>query len=109
MRWRSILRAGLFGALLLSAGTLISCTSHYGYHDYYRGGYYFTGSPQQAYGYGYRSGYDRGVGDQRAGYHFDYDDGYQYRNGISPDRYINSAFRDGYARGYRDGYYRYRY
>ncbi len=98
-------------AVSLLGLTLAACGHEYGYRHYpygrYGNGYYNNSyqSPQRAYDMGYRQGFDRGSDDQRSGYRFDYDDYREYKSGISPDSRINDAFRDGFSRGYRDGYY----
>ena len=58
---------------------------------------------RQAFRIGYDEGYSHGTADSRAGLDSDYSS-VEYRSGISGDSYVNSWFRDGYKRGYADGY-----
>jgi hypothetical protein len=98
-------RMGLLICILvcgISVGMLAACGPKYGYHqDRYYSGY---NDSRDAYNTGYRRGYDHGREDRRAGLNFDFDHDPVFRNGISRDSYINDRFRQGYVRGYQDGY-----
>jgi len=91
---------------------LVGCSYHHDYDRYHNYGYGYgnyayngySGGVQQAYQSGYQRGYDHGTYDRRNGYRFDYRDDDVYRSGVSRDGYINSQFRNGYERGYRDAY-----
>jgi hypothetical protein len=95
---------------VMLASLFIACGGGYG-HRYgypYGSGYgfgYGYQSERQVYDYGYRKGYEDGIDDRRDGDRFNYYDHREFRNGISNDRYTNDRFRQGYARGYEQGYY----
>ena len=67
---------------------------------------------RQAVQYGYQQGYRNGRADRQDNYRYDYQDNYAYRdanygyNGNYVDQSdYNAYFRDGFRRGYEDGYY----
>jgi hypothetical protein len=94
---------------VMLAGVFLACSSGYGHRSGYGYPYgYGNNSGYQsrdAFNYGYREGYEHGVSDRRHGEDFNYSHDSKFRNGISNDRYINDQFRQGYYRGYQEGYY----
>jgi hypothetical protein len=92
-------------------------------YRYYRGGqYYYTSQYgaqmlQQAINDGYEQGFYAGQADRQDGWQFDYQNSYAYQESlygydsyyVSTDEY-SYYFREGFRRGYEDGYYgRYQY
>jgi len=92
-------------------------------YRYYRGGsYYYTSSYgaqmlRDAVNNGYAQGFEAGQADRQDGWRFDYESAYAYQDGsfgydcyyVGLDEY-NYYFREGFQRGYQDGYYgRYQY
>jgi len=92
-------------------------------YSYYRGGnYYYTSQYgaemlRNAVENGYQEGFQAGQADREDGWGFDYQNSYGYQDGaygydsyyVSLDEY-NYYFREGFQRGYEDGYYsRYQY
>jgi hypothetical protein len=87
-------------------------------YRYNRGGsYYYTSSYgaqmlRQALNNGYAEGYQAGRADREDGWEADYSNSYAYQDGsygydsyyVSLDEY-NYYFREGFQRGYEDGYY----
>ena len=72
---------------------------------------------RQAVNYGYEEGFAAGQADRQDRWAFNYQDSYAYQDGnygyggfyVERDDY-NYYFREGFRRGYEDGYYgRYRY
>jgi len=97
--------------------------NYYNNYSYYRGGeYYYTSQYgaqmlQNAVNNGYREGFYAGQADRRDGWQFDYENSFGYQDAalgynayyVSYDEY-NYYFREGFQRGYEDGYYgRYQY
>jgi len=92
-------------------------------YRYYRGGSWYSinryGADilRQAVNYGYQEGFYAGRADQMDGWRFDYrgawvyrDANYGYRGFYVSQGEYNYYFREGFRRGYEDGYYaRYRY
>src|SRR5713101_732463 len=92
-------------------------------YRYYRGGSYYEVNQygadllRRAVNYGYREGYRAGVADREDRWNFDYRDSYAYQDanygydGYCEDQgAYNYYFREGFRRGYEDGYYsRYQY
>jgi len=103
----------------MAFGLVIASSTNVSAQDY---GYYNNGQNyrQNAYQRGYREGYQQGMQAARNGYSYNnnygyinsYNHGYGYNNGYSNYGYENSgwrqAFQNGFDRGYRDGYNRYR-
>jgi hypothetical protein len=92
-------------------------------YRYYRGGRYYEINRyaadllRQAINQGYEQGYYAGRADRQDHWRFDYQNSYAYQDAsygydgyyVDPGDY-NYYFRQGFQRGYRDGYYgRYRY
>jgi len=92
-------------------------------YRYYRGGsYYYTSSYgaqmlRDALNSGYEQGFEAGLADRQDGWRFDYENAYAYQDGsfgynsyyVGLDEY-SYYFREGFQRGYEDGYYsRYQY
>ena len=92
-------------------------------YRYYRGGHYYQTNEygaavlRQAVNYGYGEGFEAGRADRSDRWAFNYRDSYAYVDGnygyrgfyIERDDY-NHYFREGFRRGYDDGYYgRYQY
>jgi hypothetical protein len=92
-------------------------------YRYYRGGnYYYTSSYgaqmlRNALNYGYQQGLQAGQADRYDNWNYDYQDSYGYQDAaygydsyyVDMDEY-SYYFRQGYQRGYDDGYYgRYQY
>jgi hypothetical protein len=85
------------------------------YRVYRNGGYYQTDQRgadalRQAVNYGYQEGVRAGREDQAYGRRFDYQDSAAYRSGSYGYSYVDSNeyryyFREGFRRGYEDGYY----
>jgi len=87
-------------------------------YRYRRGGVYYQTSQygadllRQAVRYGYVEGYRAGQADRADGRHFDYRDNFAYLDGnygytglYVPAGDYNFYFREGFVRGYQDGYY----
>jgi hypothetical protein len=91
-------------ALFLMAA-LYACGPKYGYHNDTVYGSYGYQSEREAFETGYRRGYDHGWSDRRNGEGFNYQHDEVFRRGISRDEYINNRFRQGYVRGYENGYH----
>jgi flagellar biosynthesis/type III secretory pathway protein FliH len=95
----------------------------YNDYRYYRGGQYFYTSQygarmlQDAINNGYEEGFRAGQADRNDGWEFDYTSSYGYQDAsFGYDAYYvdsseyNHYFREGFRRGYEDGYYgQYRY
>jgi hypothetical protein len=92
-------------------------------YRYYRGGnYYYTSQYgaemlRNAVNYGYEQGFEAGQADRQDGWQFDPNNSFAYQDGlygydgyyVSTDEY-GYYFREGFRRGYEDGYYgRYQY
>jgi hypothetical protein len=92
-------------------------------YRYHRGGVYYETNQyganllRQAVNYGYAEGYNAGQADRMDGWRSSYQDSYAYQDAnygytgyyIDQDAY-NYYFREGFRRGYEDGFYRrYRY
>ncbi len=92
-------------------------------YRYHRGGIYYETNQygvdllRQAINFGYSEGYHAGRADREDGWHFNYRDSYAYRDAnfgyagyyVDQDAY-NYYFRQGFRRGYQDGFYsRYQY
>jgi hypothetical protein len=92
-------------------------------YRYHRGGRYYVTNQygvnfiRQALNYGYEQGFRAGRADRLDGWRFDYRNSYAYRDAfygydgfyVDQSEY-NYYFREGFRRGYEDGYYgRYRY
>ena len=88
-------------------------------YRYYRGGRYYETNQygadflRQAVNYGYQEGFLAGEADRQDGWRYNYRSSYAYQdanygyNGYYVDRDdYNYYFRQGFRRGYRDGYYR---
>ena len=108
----ALVTAMAFG-MVIASSTNVSAQS-YGYYN--NSG---RNQTQNAYQRGYREGYQQGMQAARNGYGYNNsynsrynNNGYGYNNGYSSYGYENSgwrqAFQNGYSRGYRDGYNRYR-
>ncbi|MBP6003043.1 MAG: hypothetical protein KA746_06375 [Pyrinomonadaceae bacterium] len=92
--------------------------NYYNNYRYNRGGnYYYTSQYgaqmlQNAVENGYEEGFYAGQADRQDGWGFDYSNSYAYRDGtfgydgyyVSMNEY-NYYFREGFRRGYEDGYY----
>ncbi len=87
-------------------------------YRYYRGGNYYETNQygvdalRQAVNYGYSEGYQAGQADQEDRWRFGYQNSYAYQdadygyNGYYVDQSdYNYYFREGFQRGYEDGYY----
>jgi flagellar biosynthesis/type III secretory pathway protein FliH len=86
-------------------------------YQYYRGGnYYYTSQYgaqqiQNAINYGYEEGFRAGQADRGDGWDFNYENSYGYQDAsygydsyyVELDEY-NYYFREGFRRGYEDGY-----
>jgi flagellar biosynthesis/type III secretory pathway protein FliH len=98
----------VFGVMLMSSTT--ANAQVYGYYETERGM-----STQRAYQRGYREGFQQGAQAARNGYgyqnNYSYNN-YSYNSGYNNNRYGNSMWREsyqnGFNRGYREGYNRYR-
>lgn len=92
-------------------------------YRYYRGGRYYETNRyganmlRQAVNYGYQEGFRAGLADRQDHWRYGYEDNYAYQDAnygydgyyVSPEEY-NYYFREGFRRGYDDGYYgRYQY
>lgn len=89
----------------------------YDYRYRRNGRYYYTSSYgaqmlRQALNRGYQEGYRAGVADRYDRWNYDYQDSYAYRDGtFGYDSYYvplteyQYYFREGFQRGYQDGYY----
>jgi hypothetical protein len=92
-------------------------------YRYSRGGHFYEINEyganvlRQAVNFGYEEGYAAGVADRQDHWAFGYEDSWAYQDGnygydglyVDPDEY-NYYFREGFRRGYEDGYYgRFRY
>jgi len=97
--------------------------NYYNNYRYYRDGqYYYTSSYgaqmlREAVNNGYEQGFYAGQADRRDGWSFDYQNSYAFQDAtygydayyVSSDDY-GYYFREGFQRGYEDGYYgRYQY
>lgn len=96
--------------VVLAVSAFVACgpSYHHGYGEHYNQGNYGYGSSTEAaraYDYGYKEGREHGYSDRRAGEDFQYSHDRRFQEGISRDRYVNDRFREGYVRGYQDGYY----
>jgi hypothetical protein len=95
---------------VMLASVFVACGGYgHNYGDYGRYGYrngsgYYQGS-RDAFNYGYREGYEHGVSDRRHREDFNYSHDGKFRSGISSNEYVNQQFRQGYVRGYEQGYY----
>ncbi len=92
---------------VIAASLFVACGGYhhdYGYPGYGYSSSYYQGS-REAFNYGYREGYDHGVSDRRHGDDFNYSHDGKFRHGISSNDYVNQQFRQGYVRGYEQGYY----
>jgi hypothetical protein len=92
--------------------------NYYNNYSYYRdGNYYYTSQYgaqmlRDAVNNGYEEGFYEGQADRRDGWDFDYQNAYGYQDAalgydsyyVSYDEY-NYYFRQGFERGYEDGYY----
>lgn len=95
----------------------------YGHYRIYRnGGYYVTdyngiSMLQQGVNYGYQEGVQAGLADRQSGRYYDFQDAAAFQSGLYGYNagYVDSSqygyyFREGFRRGYDDGYYgRYQY
>jgi hypothetical protein len=92
-------------------------------YRYFRGGTYYETNQygvdmlRRAANYGYEEGYNAGLADRRDGWRFSPEDSFAYQDAdygydgyyVDEDTY-NYYFREGFRRGYEDGYYsRYQY
>lgn len=99
----------MIGALSLVTLFAAGCSNHYnrnGYYDPHHGSHGYSNGYKDPYRIGYDRGFEHGYADRRSHYSFNYEHSDVFRHGISSNSYANDRFRDGYARGYRDGYYR---
>jgi hypothetical protein len=79
---------------------------------YYETNQYGASSLRQAVNYGYQEGFGAGQADRQDGWRADYQDSYAYQDAnygydgyyVAQDDY-NYYFREGFRRGYEDGYY----
>ena len=85
--------------------------------QYYETNQYGANMLREGVSYGYQQGFLAGQADRQDGWQADYQDSYAYQdanygydgNYVSQDDY-NYYFREGFQRGYNDGFYgRYRY
>ena len=97
----------VFGVMLMSSTS--AAAQDYGYYQNERGM-----STQRAYQRGYREGFQQGAQAARNGYGYEnrYSNNNGYSYGYENNRYGTSMWREsyqnGFNRGYRDGYNRYR-